>query len=336
MSLPPTTSLTEDTKAILLLCGVLGREHAADPLTQTEYNALARWLFDRKMRPADLLEGKNTAFAAAGAGIREKRLHALLGRGVLLGFAVEEWQRNGIWILSRSDPDYPRRYKKHLGDKAPSLLFGVGDRSLLQGGGLAIVGSRNVDAEGEAFARRVAILCVHNKMPVISGGARGVDHIAMTAALEAGGVALGILADNLLKKALDRETRNAIFQGGLLLISPYHPNARFTAGAAMGRNKLIHALADHALVVSAEYKKGGSWRGAVEELGRENPRAVFVRVDQDAPPGNRKLLDLGARPWPAPESPETLSRQLAALAAESERGGELAVSQMDLPLEIGN
>ncbi|MBM4164800.1 MAG: hypothetical protein FJ222_10240 [Lentisphaerae bacterium] len=58
------------------------------------------------------------------------------------------------------------------------MLFGAGDPALLQGGGLAIVGSRDVDDAGQAFAGDVARWCARGGMPVISGGARGVDQIA--------------------------------------------------------------------------------------------------------------------------------------------------------------
>ena len=93
------------------------------------------------------------------------------------------------------------------------------------------------------------------QMQVVSGGACGADQISMTAALEAGGVTIGILAENLLKKSVERKNRHAIADGRLLLLSPYHPNARFILGTAMGRNKLIYAMADYGLVVSAEQKK---------------------------------------------------------------------------------
>ncbi len=225
--------LTEDTKAITLLCGVFGKDRSEKPLSLTEYSSLVRWLIGAKMRPDDLLQKENVTEASMGSGIDKQRLESLLGRGVQLGFAVEEWQRNGIWIISRSDTDYPARYKKHLKDQAPPLLFGAGHRSLLNGGGLGVVGSRNVDQEGEAFTRQVAELCAHNRMPVVSGGARGVDQISMTAAIEAGGVTICILADNLMKKSLERSARHAIADGRLLLLSPYHPNARFTVSIAV-------------------------------------------------------------------------------------------------------
>jgi predicted Rossmann fold nucleotide-binding protein DprA/Smf involved in DNA uptake len=34
----------------------------------------------------------------------------------------------------------------------------------------------------------------------------------------------------------------------------------------MGRNKLIYAMADYGLVVSAEHKKGGTWAGELAIL----------------------------------------------------------------------
>ncbi len=303
--------LTNDTKAIILLCGVLGKDHSVKPLKQAEYNGLVQWLINQKMRPEDLLQHKNVEPAAIGSGIDQQRLNHLLGRGVQLGFSVEEWQRNGIWVISRSDQDYPVRYKKHLKDKAPPLLFGVGDRSLLKGGGVAIVGSRNVDSDGENFTRNTAELCAYNGMPVISGGARGVDQVAMNAALDVDGTTIGVLAENLLKKSLERKARNAISNRKLLLISPFHPNARFTVGTAMGRNKLIYALADYGLVVSSDHKKGGTWAGATEELKRENSLTVFIRLGENVPSGNKELMKLGALEWPKVENKENLSQQLA-------------------------
>ncbi len=310
--------LTEDTKAIILLCGVFGKDRSEKPLSLAEYSSLVRWLIEVKMRPGDLLQKENISEASMGSGIDKQRLESLLGRDVQLGFAVEEWQRNGIWIISRSDADYPARYKKHLKDKAPPLLFGVGNRSLLKGGGLGIVGSRNVDQAGEAFTRQAAELCAYNRMPVVSGGARGVDQISMNAALEAGGVTIGILAENLLKKSVERSARQAIADGRLLLLSPYHPNARFTVGTAMGRNKLIYAMSDYGLVVSAEHKKGGTWAGAEEELKRENALPVFVRIGNDVPQGNSKLLDLGAIAWPDSIDRNNFRQQLYDLAVNAQ------------------
>lgn len=303
--------LSEDTKAVLLLCATLGKGQPEKPLTITEYTSLVHWLIKEEMRPGDLLCKANIGKAAIGSTLERERLESLLSRGVKLGIAVEEWQRNGIWIISRSDVDYPIRYKRHLKDKAPPLLFGVGNRALLSGGGLGVVGSRNVDEEGATFTRNVAAICANQKIPVISGGARGVDQISMQTALEAGGTTIGILAENLLKRSIERYARHAIAAGRLLLISPYHPSAHFSVGTAMSRNKLIYAMADYSLVVSAEYRKGGTWAGAAEELRREHPLPVFVRALGHVPQGNNQLLNLGAMPWPESIVYNSLKQQLS-------------------------
>jgi len=308
--------LTDDTKAIILLCGILGNDRSVKPLAQREYSRVVCWLIGRNLRPASLLIREHTHSVAVESGLDVERLTLLLDRGVQLGFAVENWHRNGIWVISRSDQDYPARYKRHLKDKAPPLLFGVGDRSLLRGGGVAIVGSRNIDPDGEGFTREVGELCALNKMPVVSGGARGVDQIVMKAALDAKGVVVGVLVENLLRKSTERYARNAISDGRLLLISPYHPEARFTVGTAMGRNKLIYTMADYGLVVSVEYKKGGTWAGAEEELKRSESLPIFVRVSDGTPVGNKKLLDLGAIVWPNNLKKKKLNKQLDEAASK--------------------
>ena len=82
----------------------------------------------------------------------------------------------------------------------------------------------------------------------------------------------------------------------------------------MGRNKLIYALADFSLVVSAEHKKGGTWAGAEEELKRENHIKVFVRTGINIPQGNNKLLELGAIEWPEQTNDNALKQQLNSLS----------------------
>jgi DNA processing protein len=77
-----------------------------------------------------------------------------------------------------------------------------------------------------------------------------------------------VLADSLEKTTMNREHRNLLLDGQLVLISPYDPSAGFNVGNAMQRNKLIYALADASLVVSSDLNKGGTWAGAVEQLDK--------------------------------------------------------------------
>jgi predicted Rossmann fold nucleotide-binding protein DprA/Smf involved in DNA uptake len=180
------------------------------------------------------------------------------------------------------------------------VLFTAGRRRLLDQGGIAGVGSRNIDESGQAFAREIGRKCALNSLPLISGGARGTDALAMQSAIEAGGAAVGVLADSLERAVRGADLREALENGNLALITPYSPAASFTVGAAMGRNRLIYALADYAVVVSSDVETGGTWRGATEAL-KAKWCVVFVRTGDNAPAGNRELLKKGAIALPESE-----------------------------------
>jgi len=318
MSIMNPDELTNDAKVILMLCGHFREQEtpgAEKPLGLGQYNRLAAWMQDHDLRPEALLTDSGLRMLQeAPSDIDFSRIGRLLARGPAMAFAVEKWTRIGIWILCRSDTRYPERLKRHLKKQAPPIFYGIGDMGLLDRGGLAIVGSRNVEGSGEDFTRQAARGCAGQGIQVVSGGARGVDEIAMRSALEAGGTVVGALSDSLSKAAMTGKYRDSIRNKRLVLVSAYFPEARFNVGNAMGRNKQIYALADYALVISAEKGKGGTWAGAIEELKRDHPRPVFVRDGENAPCGNRELLKLGARAFPPPPWGDDLGRRLAGVS----------------------
>jgi predicted Rossmann fold nucleotide-binding protein DprA/Smf involved in DNA uptake len=318
------TTLGRNTQAILLLTAPLlaGRgEPSLELLTLTEYNRLARLLREQQKQPADLLgPDARELIELCTQRFSRARLDQLLGRGFLLSQAVERWSARAIWVVSRADPTYPRRIKARLKEDSPPVLYGCGDATLLDRGGLAIVGSRQVDEALVHYTQNVGRLAAAARRAVISGGARGIDRAAMHGALQAGGVVVGVMADSLERAALGRENREPLMEDRLALISPYDPAAGFNVGQAMQRNKLIYALADAALVVASELGKGGTWAGAIEQLERLHFVPVFVRNGDHAGKGNAALLQHGAEPWPDPKDSlefcRALSTAATAVAAE--------------------
>ena len=303
------SKLSPNTQAILLLMAPLiadGKRRDTPYLTPGEYRKLAERLHGAEAEPADLLGSEvGPLVDACGDIIDSSRLKALLGRGFLLAQAVDRWAKRAIWVVSRADEGYPHKLKQRLKRDAPALLYGSGDRSLLDARGLAIIGSRNVGEHLLEYARDVAAQAANAGGAVISGGARGVDRAAMNGALESGGVVSGVLAGGLEKGAMQREHRNLIMNGKLVLVSPYDPGARFNVGHAMQRNKTIYALADAALVVDATVDSGGTWAGAVEQL-RKYPTPVYVRSTGEPSAGLDALREKGAMSWPNPDGDRLL------------------------------
>jgi len=312
-------SLSPNTQAILLLTAPLitGRvEPSSDLLTLGEYKRLARFLRDKQQQPADLLgpDARGLLWECQQL-IDSDRLKSLLARGFLLSQAIERWRTRAIWVVSRADTEYPQRIKTRLKNDAPPVLYACGDAAILDSGGLAVVGSRHVDDALVEYTEGIGRLSAKARHTVVSGGARGIDQAAMRGALEAGGKVAGVLADSLERMALNRENRNFLMDGQLVLISPYDPSAGFNVGHAMQRNKLIYALADAALVVSSDYQKGGTWAGAVEQLEKLRLVPVYVHLNGKTNEGMEALRRKGALPWPNPETPEALAKMLAVQAS---------------------
>lgn len=288
-------ALSKDTQAVLLLCGRFAPREDAQPLDVREYNRVVDFLHRQSLRPAFLFDPAVFDLDWPVSGIELERLRALLGRGMALGLAAERWINGGLWVISRSDNDYPARLRLHLGRSAPPLLWSVGDRRLLQNGGIAIVGSREIDEDTVRWAEQLTIGCVASGLTVISGGARGTDQVALASALLAGGSAVGVLPEGLGRPAVVSRYREAIVDGRLVLLSPFYPDAGFNVGNAMARNKVIYGLADTAVIIRADAHKGGTWAGAEEELRRDNRIPLFVRATEPLEEGNRALLAIGGR-----------------------------------------
>jgi predicted Rossmann fold nucleotide-binding protein DprA/Smf involved in DNA uptake len=265
------------------------------PLEVREWNTLARWLQAKGLAPEDLVQGDVDTVLDGwnNPRIDRDRLVRLLDRGHSLAVKMERWLSTGLWVIGRSDAGYPARLKQRLGEAAPPLLFGYGEQEHLHHGGLAIVGSRDATPEDMRLAENLGAVASHAGCAVVSGGARGIDQQAAHGAFLHGGTVVAILADSLLRTASRKENRDRLLNGAMTLMTPYGPEAGFSAGNAMGRNRLIYCLADAAVAVSSTPHKGGTFSGASEAL--EKGWVPVWTIPGTAPAsGNDLLIEHGA------------------------------------------
>jgi len=174
-----TDPLSPNTQAILLLTAPLIVGNAAGserPLTPAQYSRLAVRLREVGREPADLLgDGADELLRECATIADVEQMRRLIERGFLLSQAVERWSSRAIWVMSRADVAYPRRLKKRLGMAAPAVLYGCGDAGLLDAGGLAVVGSRDVDDMLIAYTEAVGQLAAQSERAIVSGGARAAE-----------------------------------------------------------------------------------------------------------------------------------------------------------------
>ena len=252
-------------------------------------------ILEKVDEPSRLLgiDEQEAAEVISGTGVEAARLVRLLDTGIGLAVQLETLYEHGITIVTVMDQAFPQRMRDRLGASAPPVLYCAGETALLGTDGVGVVGSRDVDADGMEVTREVARQVAAAGLPVVSGGARGVDSISMEAAYAAGGTVVGVLADSLERAIRHRDNRQAMLDRRACLCTPYRPDARFSAGTAMGRNKIIYALSRVTLVVASARGEGGTWSGATEALKKGYGR-VAVWTGAGGGPGNAALVRSGA------------------------------------------
>jgi predicted Rossmann fold nucleotide-binding protein DprA/Smf involved in DNA uptake len=279
--------MTMANDAVLLLTNRVAPVDA-EALKAKEY-----WLLSGRLDLAGLFDSSATEIGAAldDAALGD-RVARLLDASAGFALAREELESSGIRLLSHLDPDYPARLTERLGAAAPPMLYVAGPAEWLNTPLIGVVSSRAVDEAGAEVARSVATIAAASGHGIVSGGAKGVDLISMDAAFQAEIPSVGAPAEGLGRASRRKELRGAVGQGRLCLISPFAPSAGFNVGNAMGRNKLIYALADVTLVVASDLDSGGTWAGASEAL-RRGFGAVAVWTGDGAGEGNEALVGRG-------------------------------------------
>jgi len=310
------------TQAVLLLAAHLGRSTPGQPkpLGPSEYGRLAHWLYEHELEPSQLLMDDPGRVLSDwhDPKIPVERIRYLVGRSAALGLELEKWERAGLWVITRASPTYPVRLKRQLKADAPPFLIGCGNPTLLNTGGLAVVGSRDATMAELSLATRLGRCAAAESVSLVSGGAHGVDETAMLAAIDAGGTAVGVLADHLLRAATSKKQREGLMADRVALVSPFNPEAGFDVGNAMSRNRYIYCLADAAVVVATGNGSVGTWNGAMQNL-KEGWVPLWVNRDIAEDAGGGTLVAKGAH-W-LPEG----DFRVAELLMSSERPPELPV-----------
>lgn len=200
-----------------------------------------------------------------------------------------------IEAIPSSSPEYPAAL--HDLTNPPAVLWMAGDRDMLTGPVVAVVGTRRSTAYGQRITRELVTALARAGACVVSGMAFGIDAAAHRAALDAEGRTIAVLGTGIDvpyprgNLALYRE----IVNDGLL-VSEMPPGAACHRGSFVERNRIIAALATVTFVVEAPVKSGAlSTADAALLLGRDIG-VVPGAIDSPQSAGSNRLLQQGAHP----------------------------------------
>jgi len=183
-------------------------------------------------------------------------------------------QDAGAVPIAATGPDYPAPLGIALESQAPPLLFLRGDVRLLHQPMAAIVGARQATSAGLRLAEGCAALFTSRGIPIVSGGAVGIDTAAHQAALASGGRTLVILPMGIAAYEPPPEIAAGLDTGHAAILSQFAPDAAWLTHAAVTRNALIAAFASLVCVIEPR-KTGGSIRTAL--LALRQGKRVFCQ-----------------------------------------------------------
>lgn len=199
--------------------------------------------------------------------------------------AALRWlERSSQHLLLHDQANYPALLSE-LCD-APPLLFVAGDPSPLEKPQLAIVGSRRASRPGldtaGAFSRSLASA----GFVITSGLALGVDGAAHRAALDVGGLTVGVLGTGLEKlyPQRHRALADAMINGASAVVSEFPLETGPLPGNFPRRNRIISGLSLGVLVVEASVASGSL---ITARLAAEQGREVYAIPGSIHHPGAR-------------------------------------------------
>lgn len=141
--------------------------------------------------------------------------------------------------------------------KPPEKLFIKGSLLASRPPIVAIIGTRRPSNYGREVTHKFASELARSGVIVVSGLAAGIDTVAHTAALEAGGITIAVVAQGLhaVYPASNKGLAERIAKQGAI-ISEYEQGTKALKHHFLARNRLVSGLADAVIVTEAAHRSG--------------------------------------------------------------------------------
>ena len=210
-------------------------------------------------------------------------------------------RQQGVELVTLYDARYPAALKE-ISD--PPLVLYVKGELPTEPYAVAVVGSRECTPYGERAAQQFARMLTQKGMPIISGGARGIDAAAHRACLEAGGRTVAVLGCgiDIAYPAQNRTLFAKIVQSGGAVITEYAPGMQPIAANFPARNRIIVGLSRAVLVAEAKARSGAVITANIAADENREVYCVPGNIFDGTSAGCHELIRTGAKLVDSPQN----------------------------------
>ncbi|MDQ6645218.1 MAG: DNA-processing protein DprA [Chloroflexota bacterium] len=188
---------------------------------------------------------------------------------------LEKLARLKVQVITIKDKEYPPLLKEIY--NAPSVLYVAGTLKKEEDQfAIGVVGTRKVSTYGRQVTERFARELAQGHVTVVSGLAHGIDTIAHTTALDAGGRTIAIMASGLdIIYPLENVglARRIVESGQGALVTEFPLGVKPDSRNFPARNRIISGLSQGILVTEAPKQSGAL---ITANFALEHGREVFA------------------------------------------------------------
>ncbi len=234
----------------------------------------ASMLLSAVKKPEDIFQSPDKVFKRL-PGIGTKIIGRIrkFDKWDLVDQILEKTEKGGWWLISQADEEYPEALR-HI-HSPPLLLWGMGDRNILNDLCFAVIGTRRPSSYGKEAAQFFSEKIVEKGFTIISGLALGIDTIAHQSAVKFNKPTIAVLGSGIdvIYPAENKKLVEKIVDTGGAVISEFPLGRKPDAPNFPTRNRVVSGMSKGVLVVESELT-GGSMITA--NLALEQGREVFV------------------------------------------------------------
>lgn len=165
-------------------------------------------------------------------------------------------KENKIDIISIADDEYPSILREIYGP--PICLYIRGNKDVLKGANVAIVGCRECSEYGRNIAQRFSYELSKQNINIVSGLAKGIDEYSHLGAIFAKGKTIAVLGNgvDIIYPNENRYLVNNILKYDGVIISEFPLGTKPEKMNFPLRNRIISGLSKKIIVVEAKKKSG--------------------------------------------------------------------------------